>query len=767
MKSLQTLLRYSSILAIASSMPGRAAITGQWDFKNGDLSATLGQPINFLDADTQAGTAFGTTASFGIPNIGSQAVKVMKFPATTSTAGGFDVPTGAAPNGGGNQVNQWTVIMDVYFPPSSSGVERALIESDFTINPEFYINTDNQVGFDGGAFAGAITTNDWHRIAFAADTSGTITSFVDGAKVNEQNAPGGLDGRFSLGPDFYLFSGDVNQTAVGYISSLQVRDEKLSDGLIAALGGPSTNGILTGPPPNPYVVSLAPSPESARFPGRSTVSPLPEIEIVIADGQSKVNPGSIQLKVDDQIVTPALAVGLPNGPVHITYQFTNFLAPLSIHSVVLTYKDDATPPNSLGAQFQFAVGNYISLPSDAALPLASASTPGFTFKLVQAPDTDQNNINNILNNYVRAIQQLDGTLLDTNGVVFTNSANLGPNSDGSYSIDDTISFNLNAASLTKFPAFPVAEFPGLPGIDPISGADNTDNFADETLTYLSLAAGVHVFGVEVAIDRVDYGFGGDNGYRLTSGANPRDQFATIVGESQRTGDNFNDRENTNEFTFLAPVTGIYPFRLVHWKNFSGATLVWYSVDTFSGDRILINDPNDDRSVKAYRASTVAREPYIAEISPLPGGQGVAATTPITIVLGNEDKLVNRTSIKLYLNGTQVTPTISTNGNFTTILYNPNASRTVATNDVRLVYSDVGASPKSFTNNWSFTIVVTGSTEAQITGQWDFNNGDLAATMGKDLKYLDGTSGQSVANTVFGTTTSLGIPDIDGTPVKVM
>src|SRR5258708_7578182 len=46
-----------------------------------------------------------------------------------------------------------------------------------------------------------------------------------------------------------------------------------------------------------------------------------------------------------------------------------------------------------------------------------------------------------------------GTLLDTNGVAFANSASSGPNADGSFPIDDTISFNLGAAPLIKFSAF--------------------------------------------------------------------------------------------------------------------------------------------------------------------------------------------------------------------------------------------------------------------------------------------------------------------------
>ncbi|MEW6157693.1 MAG: LamG-like jellyroll fold domain-containing protein [Verrucomicrobiota bacterium] len=57
--------------------------------------------------------------------------------------------------------------------------------------------------------------------------------------------------------------------------------------------------------------------------------------------------------------------------------------------------------------------------------------------------------------------------------------------------------------------------------------------------------------------------------------------------------------------------------------------------------------------------------------------------------------------------------------------------------------------------------------AQPTGQWDFENGNLAATVGADLQYTDGQGGATELATQFGTTTALGIPDIGGTPAKVM
>lgn len=57
--------------------------------------------------------------------------------------------------------------------------------------------------------------------------------------------------------------------------------------------------------------------------------------------------------------------------------------------------------------------------------------------------------------------------------------------------------------------------------------------------------------------------------------------------------------------------------------------------------------------------------------------------------------------------------------------------------------------------------------AQPTGQWDFNSGDLTATVGSDLQYADGPGGPTQLGTTFGTTTTLGIPDINGTAAHVM
>lgn len=54
-------------------------------------------------------------------------------------------------------------------------------------------------------------------------------------------------------------------------------------------------------------------------------------------------------------------------------------------------------------------------------------------------------------------------------------------------------------------------------------------------------------------------------------------------------------------------------------------------------------------------------------------------------------------------------------------------------------------------------------ECVTTGLWDFNQGDLTASVGTDM----GTTGEAEFTIQFGTTTQFGIPDIQGQPASVL
>jgi hypothetical protein len=404
----------------------------------------------------------------------------------------------------------------------------------------------------------------------------------------------------------------------------------------------------------------------------------------------------------------------------------------------------------------------VTLPASAAAPLGSSTTRGLIVRSVQAPSDVA-----VANSFLRATRQLNGTLTDGEGNAVPDEALPGPNADGSYFIDE-ISFEREGQVLdvtdetgAVLVSFVGDLFPGIPGT-----GMHTDKFAVEVVAYLELTAGLHTFGVSVSADRTDVN--DDDGYQVFVGANPRDVFAMKVAEYQRIAQAFvSDQHIENRWTVEAPVAGIYPFRLVYWQTGRAANLQWYTI-VGAEERLPVNDIFDDpRAIKAYRDSTIpaANAPHIAQVSPLAGSSGIDPAEPISILVLDGQTAVNPASIRLLLNGEEVTSTNSQGGGRTTIEYQPDPLRTTSNNEVRLEYADMAGLLQ--TNEWQFAISASGGAMNPVTGQWDFEDGDLTATVGQPLAYLDGENGLTAQGTTFGTTTALGIEDIGGETARVM
>jgi hypothetical protein len=355
------------------------------------------------------------------------------------------------------------------------------------------------------------------------------------------------------------------------------------------------------------------------------------------------------------------------------------------------------------------------------------------------------------------------------GVLVANLAPTNSTSDGSYN-PEVINFEIRGWPVAVVDyqrnwvaSFQSTFFPGVLGTD-----GYTDNFATEVITYLELSAGTHLFGISVGADRTD--FSDDDGYVVFAGTNCRDFFAPKVAEYVRVAAPFyNDQHTENQWTVTAPVDGIYPFRLVYWQTALGGSLHWYTIDESTAERILVNDPNDPRAIKAYRDFSLpaANAPYISEVSPMPGTSGNSPAAAIEIVLVDGLTTIEAQSIKMYLNQNAVTPQLlEKSGRQTNLKYYPNASRTNPANVIQLVLTD--SANASYTNTWEFLIKASDGAATQVTGQWDFNFGDLRATVGQPLEYFDPDgSGFTRLTTQFGPTTEFGIPDIDSKPTQVM
>ena len=221
----------------------------QWDFDSGDLRATRGTDLEFASDAVRRQTRFGSTRDFGLPDIGGQPARVMEVPALDPMPG-YMMRSANFPNGGGAHINQFTFIFDVFYPTNTAGQWQALLQTD----PSNQSDGDLFVSRTGGfgipdRYDGNVTLGAWHRLALAVDLTVPVAAkFIDGVKVGEQN-PGAWDGRLAINSladkmDYALLFADNNgENALGYVNSVQFRPERLSDAVLAALGGPSASGI--------------------------------------------------------------------------------------------------------------------------------------------------------------------------------------------------------------------------------------------------------------------------------------------------------------------------------------------------------------------------------------------------------------------------------------------------------------------------------------------------------------------------------------------
>src|SRR5262249_13559795 len=214
---------------------------GQWDFSRGDLRATVGADLEYLGNTTNI-------TSYPSVNINGQMTRVMAFGSNSITQG-FYMRHGVSGNGGGHFVNQYTLIMDVMFPATSSGQWRALCQTDpfnhAGNDAEFYVGNSsaapdaNGLGAEG-QFNGPLAPDTWYRVTFAVDLAAPagqqLMKYLNGALVGSQSLSGGVDGRYALGPTAALFtSGLGGFTQPGFVSSIQFVNGTLPAAAIAAL----------------------------------------------------------------------------------------------------------------------------------------------------------------------------------------------------------------------------------------------------------------------------------------------------------------------------------------------------------------------------------------------------------------------------------------------------------------------------------------------------------------------------------------------------
>jgi hypothetical protein len=205
---------------------------GVWEFNAPNQnSATVGAPLEIVGS---ALNITGVSDEDGAMTIGE---------------GSYFICThGIAPNGDGAKVNEWTLLIDFSFPPSSLSDPPNGYNDLFQTDPtnasdaDWTINSSGAIGIGAVGYSGAsgFTTqaDTWYRMVVVVDNGVRHDIYVDGVEIFKGNQQG-IDGRFSLADTLLLFAAGNNQDgddAPINVSTVAIWDIPLSSDEILILG---------------------------------------------------------------------------------------------------------------------------------------------------------------------------------------------------------------------------------------------------------------------------------------------------------------------------------------------------------------------------------------------------------------------------------------------------------------------------------------------------------------------------------------------------
>ena len=612
-------------------------ITGHWEF-NGTLNATIGQNLEW--AWEKGDASFGTTDAFEISDINGKPANVLKFTDSDDLSDfvGIEVPHGAELDEDSWLLHEYSIILDLLYPEDSTGSTRALVSNEYLGQAKIKINESDKVG--GASFHGKISANTWHRVAIVVSHSNkTITYYIDGAKVGEEPIGGLVDGqgKHSLEDYFYLFTTN-GLSKEGYINSLQFNNMALPDSVISDLGGATAAGIPAVEPQKPYVVSVHPKPTPYLRPVPSDIQPDTEISVVWQDGQNTFRRSSVKIYWNEQMVNTETARDGRQTTVKV--QGNDLLLASTNYNVKVTATDSSGA--ELSKQWRFKVTDYRLVEASDIATEPGSLNEGFIARSAQAPAESA-----IRHDFKRATFQLAEILVDDLGNKVANEALKGE-LEGGFDAYDLIDFEKSGSAFGNFSNDDF--FPGIPG-----SGDHDTLFATEILSYLELQKGVHTFGINVHVGKPDQN--DEDQFRVFIGSNPRDYFSKSLGEFELTLLGFKDGPNDTTFDFSVEKEGLYPVRIVYWNKTRGAGLEFYSVDRETGGKILVNDLDDERAVKAFYNVSLLGTPHVVNVKPIPGSSGNNPGDPIEIILGDQSGKTDLSSIVMRINGENVEPKI--------------------------------------------------------------------------------------------------------------
>ncbi len=250
----------------ASGIPSPNPVKGEWNFDDAahPLAATVGSDLQFVDPTQASQYKAGVTGQgdfASVPGINGKPTGLIKVPYLTDPANiwkqiGLRVRHGVPANGGGAKANQYTAIMDLMWGDGSAyGAVWQLHDLANGGGDSDMYWQESTGAYGKSCCSGYVAPgqkqarHEWARVVFAVDLSANppiLAKYINGVKNLDQitGNRGHVDSEFALSiPEIVLFGDSDNENSDAYLSALQIREGRMSDDEVAALGGPDADGI--------------------------------------------------------------------------------------------------------------------------------------------------------------------------------------------------------------------------------------------------------------------------------------------------------------------------------------------------------------------------------------------------------------------------------------------------------------------------------------------------------------------------------------------
>ena len=246
MKSLITPLLFAALATVASS----ATLSGLWEFNDSSNigKATVGNNLTVRGA----APAFSITAADDFGTAMSGVITTV-----VGSANSLALAHGISPNGGGNYVNEYSIVVDMFSPASSRNAWRTIYQTNSSNSNDgdlFIRNTTNTIGTGDLSYSsGTFAEDKWVRMTITVDNGSFYRAYIDGVLLKEYTVQP-VDGRYSLDPTVLFFADNDGDNGTLQIGSLALYNGALTSTEVAALG---TAGMAIPEPTTLFLSSLA------------------------------------------------------------------------------------------------------------------------------------------------------------------------------------------------------------------------------------------------------------------------------------------------------------------------------------------------------------------------------------------------------------------------------------------------------------------------------------------------------------------------------